>query len=37
MRRVFVLSLFFFFKEKTGKEVEIWDWSSEVVSSDLRR
>src|SRR3546814_19703807 len=31
-----VLSLFFFFKQKTAYEMRISDWSSDVCSSDLR-
>src|SRR3546814_9669301 len=30
-----MLSLFFFFKQKTAYEVRISDWSSDVCSSDL--
>src|SRR3546814_8262007 len=30
-----VLSFFFFFKQKTGYEMRISDWSSDVCSSDL--
>src|SRR3546814_3494040 len=33
--RVVLLSLFFFFKQKTAYEVRISDWSSDVCSSDL--
>src|SRR3546814_2774637 len=32
-----VLSLFFFFKQKTAYEMRISDWSSDVCSSDLHR
>src|SRR3546814_7396850 len=32
---VFVLLVFFFFKQKTAYEVRISDWSSDVCSSDL--
>src|SRR3546814_7879585 len=32
---MFVLSLFFFFKQKTAYEMRISDWSSDVCSSDL--
>src|SRR3546814_10528365 len=31
----FVLSVFFFFKQKTAYEMRISDWSSDVCSSDL--
>src|SRR3546814_2573054 len=31
----FVLTLFFFFKQKTAYELRISDWSSDVCSSDL--
>src|SRR3546814_2365587 len=31
----FVLSFFFFFKQKTAYEMRISDWSSDVCSSDL--
>src|SRR3546814_8108322 len=31
----FILSLFFFFKQKTAYEMRISDWSSDVCSSDL--
>src|SRR3546814_4236521 len=31
-----VLSVFFFFKQKTAYEMRISDWSSDVCSSDLR-
>src|SRR3546814_5852102 len=31
----FVLSRFFFFKQKTAYEMRISDWSSDVCSSDL--
>src|SRR3546814_5846194 len=33
---VFVLVLFFFFKQKTAYEMRISDWSSDVCSSDLQ-
>src|SRR3546814_10728688 len=33
---VFVLSFFFFFKQKTAYEMRISDWSSDVCSSDLK-
>src|SRR3546814_12673213 len=33
---VFVVILFFFFKQKTAYEMRISDWSSDVCSSDLR-
>src|SRR3546814_2763682 len=32
-----VISIFFFFKQKTAYEMRISDWSSDVCSSDLRR
>src|SRR3546814_3469964 len=32
---VFVICLFFFFKQKTAYEMRISDWSSDVCSSDL--
>src|SRR3546814_10805230 len=32
----FVLSYFFFFKQKTAYEMRISDWSSDVCSSDLK-
>src|SRR3546814_5047118 len=32
-----VLSMFFFFKQKTAYEMRISDWSSDVCSSDLVR
>src|SRR3546814_12332773 len=32
-----VLSVFFFFKQKTAYEMRISDWSSDVCSSDLKR
>src|SRR3546814_4360320 len=35
IRRYFVLSIFFFFKQKTAYEMRISDWSSDVCSSDL--
>src|SRR3546814_5436622 len=31
----FVMSVFFFFKQKTAYEMRISDWSSDVCSSDL--
>src|SRR3546814_8925647 len=34
---VFVVSLVFFFKQKTAYEMRISDWSSDVCSSDLLR
>src|SRR3546814_1791006 len=33
--RLFLLSVFFFFKQKTADEMRISDWSSDVCSSDL--
>src|SRR3546814_5152331 len=33
---VFVVLMFFFFKQKTAYELRISDWSSDVCSSDLR-
>src|SRR3546814_2605135 len=33
---VFVVFVFFFFKQKTAYEMRISDWSSDVCSSDLR-
>src|SRR3546814_8332328 len=33
----FLLSVFFFFKQKTAYEMRISDWSSDVCSSDLHR
>src|SRR3546814_1119272 len=33
----FLLSSFFFFKQKTAYEMRISDWSSDVCSSDLNR
>src|SRR3546814_4498715 len=33
---VFLLFVFFFFKQKTAYEMRISDWSSDVCSSDLR-
>src|SRR3546814_10203297 len=33
---MFILSGFFFFKQKTAYEMRISDWSSDVCSSDLR-
>src|SRR3546814_2414454 len=35
MINVFVVVLFFFFKQKTAYEMRISDWSSDVCSSDL--
>src|SRR3546814_1700130 len=35
MTRLFSLSCFFFFKQKTAYEMRISDWSSDVCSSDL--
>src|SRR3546814_9877395 len=32
---LFILCLFFFFKQKTAYEMRISDWSSDVCSSDL--
>src|SRR3546814_1286504 len=32
---LFVVSIFFFFKQKTAYEMRISDWSSDVCSSDL--
>src|SRR3546814_3108290 len=32
---VFILFVFFFFKQKTAYEMRISDWSSDVCSSDL--
>src|SRR3546814_3348959 len=32
-----ILTLFFFFKQKTAYEMRISDWSSDVCSSDLNR
>src|SRR3546814_4322362 len=32
---IFMLSVFFFFKQKTAYEMRISDWSSGVCSSDL--
>src|SRR3546814_6146437 len=32
---IFVLFVFFFFKQKTAYEMRISDWSSDVCSSDL--
>src|SRR3546814_8682556 len=32
---LFILFLFFFFKQKTAYEMRISDWSSDVCSSDL--
>src|SRR3546814_12152017 len=33
---IYVISLFFFFKQKTAYEMRISDWSSDVCSSDLQ-
>src|SRR3546814_10453205 len=33
--QLFVVILFFFFKQKTAYEMRISDWSSDVCSSDL--
>src|SRR3546814_4081623 len=33
---LFLITLFFFFKQKTAYEMRISDWSSDVCSSDLR-
>src|SRR3546814_10024659 len=33
---MFMLFLFFFFKQKTAYEMRISDWSSDVCSSDLK-
>src|SRR3546814_19566489 len=33
---MFVMCIFFFFKQKTAYEMRISDWSSDVCSSDLR-
>src|SRR3546814_5582383 len=33
--RVYVVCVFFFFKQKTAYEMRISDWSSDVCSSDL--
>src|SRR3546814_6008912 len=35
LRRVLLMWLFFFFKQKTAYEMRISDWSSDVCSSDL--
>src|SRR3546814_11411463 len=35
MNWMFILCLFFFFKQKTAYEMRISDWSSDVCSSDL--
>src|SRR3546814_6116689 len=32
---LYILSIFFFFKQKTAYEMRISDWSSDVCSSDL--
>src|SRR3546814_10544524 len=32
---MYIVSLFFFFKQKTAYEMRISDWSSDVCSSDL--
>src|SRR3546814_14229332 len=34
---IYILGLFFFFKQKTAYEMRISDWSSDVCSSDLDR
>src|SRR3546814_9832077 len=34
---VYVMCVFFFFKQKTAYEMRISDWSSDVCSSDLLR
>src|SRR3546814_9718377 len=34
---LYMLCLFFFFKQKTAYEMRISDWSSDVCSSDLRQ
>src|SRR3546814_508378 len=34
---VFIISCFFFFKQKTAYEMRISDWSSDVCSSDLAK
>src|SRR3546814_5707508 len=34
---LFLLSMFFFFKQKTAYDMRISDWSSDVCSSDLRQ
>src|SRR3546814_4924982 len=36
LRLLFLLVLFFFFKQKTAYEMRISDWSSDVCSSDLK-
>src|SRR3546814_7161085 len=36
MSSMVLVSLFFFFKQKTAYEMRISDWSSDVCSSDLR-
>src|SRR3546814_6940450 len=33
---MYIILLFFFFKQKTAYEVRISDWSSDVCSSDLK-
>src|SRR3546814_8940620 len=33
---LFILHIFFFFKQKTAYEMRISDWSSDVCSSDLK-
>src|SRR3546814_10014756 len=33
---IYVVTSFFFFKQKTAYEMRISDWSSDVCSSDLR-
>src|SRR3546814_13419280 len=35
MNNIILLSVFFFFKQKTAYEMRISDWSSDVCSSDL--
>src|SRR3546814_3364062 len=37
MNCTFVVSVIFFFKQKTAYEMRISDWSSDVCSSDLAR
>src|SRR3546814_20004885 len=34
---LFLLTVFFFFKQKTAYDMRISDWSSDVCSSDLKR
>src|SRR3546814_7341267 len=36
LTKVYVLYLFFFFKQKTAYDMRISDWSSDVCSSDLK-